>query len=125
VQLWECHLRIAYESVTALEMATLQNTDVVLFDLVLPGRNGLQIARRLRTTAGFRKADLIARRCDELESVLFRSQEPDFAFHLVKTLNPDELVELLAAVEDQRLPTALPGNLADLISRLWRVRGRR
>ena len=107
VRLWGCRMRIAYESVTALEMATLHSTDVVLFDLVLPGRNGLQIARRLRTNAGFRKADLIAIRSNELESALFRSQEPDFDFHLVKTVNPAELRELLAAVEENSLATSL------------------
>jgi CheY-like chemotaxis protein len=100
-------MRIAYESVTALEMATLRGTDVVLFDLVLPGRTGLQIARRLRTKAGFRKADLIAMRNNEPEAAHFRSQEPDVDFHLVKTMNPAELRELLAAVEDKSLATAL------------------
>jgi CheY-like chemotaxis protein len=100
-------MRIAYESVTALEMATLHSTDVVLFDLVLPGRTGLQIARRLRTKVGFRKADLIAMRSNEREAPLFRSQEPDFDFQLVKTVNSAELRALLAAVEDKSLATAL------------------
>jgi CheY-like chemotaxis protein len=99
VRLWGCRMRIAYESVTALEMATLHSTDEVLFDLVLPGRNGLQIARRLRTKVGFRKADLIAMRSNEPEAPHFRSREPDFDFHLVKTVNSAELQELLAAVE--------------------------
>ena len=98
-------MRIAYESITALEMATLRSTDVVLFDLVLPGRNGLQIGRRLCTKAAFRKADLIAMRSEEPEAALCRPQEADFDFHLVKTVNPAELRELLAAVEDRRLAT--------------------
>jgi len=107
VRLWGCRMKIAYESVTALEMATLHSTDEVLFDLVLPGWTGPQIARRLRTKAGFRKADLIAMRSNEPEAPLFRSQEPDFDFHLVKTVNSAELRELLAAVEDKSLATAL------------------
>jgi len=85
---------------TALEVATLQSADVVLFDLVLPGGNGFQIARRLRTKADFRKADLIAMQSDEQEAALFD-------LHLVKTLAPAELRELLAAVEDKSLATAL------------------
>lgn len=107
VGLWGCRMRIAYASVTALEMATLHSTDLVLFDLVLRGRNGLQMARRLRTKAGFRKADLIAMRSNEPEAALVRSQEPDFDFHLVKTVTPAELRELLAAVEDNSLAKAL------------------
>jgi len=73
----------------------------------LPGRTGLQIARRLRIKVGFRKADLIAMRSNEPEAHLFRSQEPDFDFHLVKTVNSAELRELLAAMEDKSLATAL------------------
>jgi CheY-like chemotaxis protein len=99
VRLWGCRMRIAYESVTVLEMATLHSTDVVLFDLVLSGRAGFDMARRLRTKAGFRKADLIAMRSNEPEAALFRTQEPDFDLHLVKTVNRAELRELLAAVE--------------------------
>jgi CheY-like chemotaxis protein len=107
VRLWGCRMRLAYESVTALEMATFQSTDIVLFDLVLPGRNGLQIAQRLHTKAGFRKADLIAMQSNEAEAALSRSQEPDFDFHLIKTVNLAELRELLAAVENKSLLTGL------------------
>jgi hypothetical protein len=38
-------------------------------------------------------------RSNEPEAGLLRSQEPDFDFHLVKTVNSAELQELLAAVE--------------------------
>jgi len=106
VRLWGCRMKIAYESVTALEMATLHSTDEVLFDLVLPGWTGPQIARRLRTKAGFRKADLIAMRSNEPEATLSHSREPDFDFHLVKTVNSAELRELLAAVELYSASTA-------------------
>jgi CheY-like chemotaxis protein len=106
VRLWGCRMRIAYESVTALGMAPLQSTDVVLFDLVLPESNGLRMARHLRTKAGFRKADLIAMRSNEPEAAVLRSEEPEINFQLVKTVNPAELRELLAAVEDKSLATA-------------------
>jgi CheY-like chemotaxis protein len=107
VRLWGCRMNIAYKSVTALKMAILYNSDVVLLDLVLPGRNGLRMARRLRTRADFKEADLIAMRRNEPEDDLFRAQEQDFNVHLVKTVNPAELRELLAAVEDNSLATAL------------------
>jgi CheY-like chemotaxis protein len=107
VRLWGCRMRIAYESVTALETAALPSADVVLLDLVLPGRNGLRMARRLRTRADFKEADLIAMRRNEPEDDLFRAQEQDFNVHLVKTVNLAELRELLAAVEDNSLATAL------------------
>jgi CheY-like chemotaxis protein len=103
VRLWGCRISIAYESLTALEVATLHNPDVVLFDLVLPRSKGLQIAKRLRTKAGFRSADLIALRSDGQEAALLGPQEPDFDFHLFKAMNPSELRELFAAVESEKL----------------------
>jgi DNA-binding response OmpR family regulator len=107
VRLRGWRMRIACESVTALKGAHLHRTAVVLFDLVLPGRTGLRTARRLRRQAGFRKADLVAIRRDDHEAALSRSQGPGFDWHLVRTLTPAELRELVAAVEDQSLATAL------------------
>jgi CheY-like chemotaxis protein len=101
LRLWGCRVRITDESVTSLE--TVPHPDVVLFDLLLPGWNGLQLARCLRTRAGFRGADLIAVRSGEQEAGLLPSQEPTFDCHLVKTVNRAELRELLAAVENARL----------------------
>jgi CheY-like chemotaxis protein len=98
VRLWGCRMRIGWASVMALEIAPLQSADTVQFDLVLPRRNGLRIARHLRRKAGFTNTDLIAMQGDE--------EEPDFDLHLVKTLTPGELRELLAAVEDNILATA-------------------
>lgn len=99
VRLWGCRLRIGWASVMALEMAPVKSVDAVLFDLVLPRRNGLRIARRLRRKAGFRNTDLIAMQADE--------EERDFDLHLLKTLTSGELGELMAAVEDNILATAL------------------
>ena len=44
---------------------------------------------------------------NEAEAALSRSQEPDFDFHLIKTVNLAELRELLAAVENKSLLTGL------------------
>ena len=107
VRLWACGMNIAYESVTALKMGILHNSDVVLLDLVLPSRNGLRMARRLRTRADFKEAELIAMRSNEPEDGLFSAQDQDFNVHLVKIVNPAELRELLAAVEHNSLATAL------------------
>lgn len=99
VRLWGCRLRIGWASVMALEMAPVQSADAVLFDLVLPRRNGPRIARHLRRKAGFRKTDLIAMQGDE--------EERDFDLHLLKTLTSGEIRELKAAVEDNIVATAL------------------
>jgi CheY-like chemotaxis protein len=97
--LWECRMRIGWASVMALEIAPVQRADAVLFDLVLPRRNGLRIAQHLRRKAGFRNTTLIAMQSNDEE-------EWDFDLHLLKTLTPGELRELLAAVEDNILAIA-------------------
>ncbi|WP_427127790.1 response regulator transcription factor (plasmid) [Priestia megaterium] len=41
---------IAYDGRTGLEKATKQNYDIILLDLMMPGLNGIEVCRRLRTT---------------------------------------------------------------------------
>jgi CheY-like chemotaxis protein len=106
VRLWGCRIRIADESVMALEMVHANSPDTVLLDLALPRRNGLRLAQRLRKKPRFNNADLIAMRSNGQETGL-RNHEPDVDFHLVKTVNPAELRELLAALEAKNLATAL------------------
>lgn len=66
---------------------------------MLHRRKGLRIAKRLRTQDGFRNTHLIAMQGN--------GEERDFDLHVLKTLTPGELWELLAAVEDNILETAL------------------
>ncbi|MCM3252509.1 response regulator transcription factor [Priestia aryabhattai] len=41
---------IAYDGRTGLDKATKQNYDIILLDLMMPGLNGIEVCRRLRTT---------------------------------------------------------------------------
>ncbi|BFJ01270.1 MULTISPECIES: response regulator transcription factor [Priestia] len=41
---------IAYDGRTGLEKATKQDYDIILLDLMMPGLNGIEVCRRLRTT---------------------------------------------------------------------------
>ncbi|WP_339995668.1 response regulator transcription factor [Priestia aryabhattai] len=41
---------VAYDGRTGLDKATKQNYDIILLDLMMPGLNGIEVCRRLRTT---------------------------------------------------------------------------
>ncbi|MEW4210184.1 response regulator transcription factor [Priestia megaterium] len=41
---------VAYEGRTGLDKATNQDYDIILLDLMMPGLNGIEVCRRLRTT---------------------------------------------------------------------------
>lgn len=43
---------VATNGPEALRMALLQHPDIIILDLMLPGLDGLEVARRLRTTSG-------------------------------------------------------------------------
>ncbi|MBT2281736.1 response regulator transcription factor [Priestia megaterium] len=40
---------VAYDGRTGLDKATKQNYDIILLDLMMPGLNGIEVCRRLRT----------------------------------------------------------------------------
>ncbi|GAB1786598.1 response regulator transcription factor [Priestia aryabhattai] len=41
---------VAYDGRTGLDKATKQDYDIILLDLMMPGLNGIEVCRRLRTT---------------------------------------------------------------------------
>ncbi|MEB2277909.1 response regulator transcription factor [Bacillus sp. ILBB4] len=41
---------VAYDGRAGLDKATKQNYDIILLDLMMPGLNGIEVCRRLRTT---------------------------------------------------------------------------
>ncbi|WP_154992246.1 response regulator transcription factor [Priestia megaterium] len=43
---------VAYDGRTGLDKATKQKYDIILLDLMMPGLNGIEVCRRLRTTKG-------------------------------------------------------------------------
>ncbi|GAB1779908.1 response regulator transcription factor [Priestia megaterium] len=43
-------VNVAYDGRTGLDKATRQDYDIILLDLMMPGLNGIEVCRRLRTT---------------------------------------------------------------------------
>lgn len=87
----------AYEGRSGLDMARRFLPDVVILDIGLPGMNGLDVARQLRTEFPRREFLLIALTGYGRVQDCRRSRQAGFDHHLVKPLDIGRLQSLLAS----------------------------
>jgi PAS domain S-box-containing protein len=92
---------VADRAAAALELARARPPDAMLIDIGLPGMDGYELARRIRSDPALRGAVLIALTGYALEDDRRRALEVGFDYHLPKPVDPDALRELL-----ERLPRA-------------------
>jgi PAS domain S-box-containing protein len=92
--LWGHTVRTAHDGSAALEVASAFSPEVVLLDLGLPELDGLEVARRLRTTKRF-AALLVSMSGFGQEQTRHRSDEAGFHHHLVKPVDLERLRGLL------------------------------
>jgi CheY-like chemotaxis protein len=91
-------VQVCYEGDAALAAAAQFRPQVLLQDISMPGISGLEIARRLRASVDTRNIVLIALSGFGQEKDLQRSSEAGFAYHLVKPVALDRILELLGDV---------------------------
>jgi CheY-like chemotaxis protein len=87
---------VAPDGPTALRIAADTPPDVALLDSGLPGMDGCEVARRLQEQAAGRKLFLIAVTGYGHEDDRRRSREAGIHLHLLKPVDPGELIKLLA-----------------------------
>ncbi|MGQ9364735.1 response regulator [Azospirillum sp. ST 5-10] len=109
--------------------------DAVLMDVQMPGMDGFETTRLLRTLPGFARLPIIAATASALPADIVRCREAGMDDHVAKPLDPDRLVATLARhigiaapppAGGRRdgygdLPADLPG--IDLADALHRVQG--
>jgi len=89
-------VRVANDGATALEVAREFSPDVLILDIGLPGMDGFEVARQLRTRPESRNALLIALTgYGEAESRL-KSQSAGFDHHVVKPADIDYLLSIVS-----------------------------
>jgi len=88
-------VRVAEDGLSALERARAEQPDVVILDLMLPGIDGLEVCRRLRTFSDAYVLMLTAR-SEEIDRVVGLSVGADD--YLVKPFSPRELVARVKAL---------------------------
>jgi signal transduction histidine kinase len=88
----------AMDGVQALEAATRVRPDLVLLDIGMPGMDGYEVARRIRSQPWGRSATLVALTGWGQESDRKRSRDAGFDTHCIKPLDPQRLSMLLASL---------------------------
>jgi signal transduction histidine kinase/ActR/RegA family two-component response regulator len=95
-------IRTAYDGLEAVTTADEFRPDVVLLDIGLPKMNGYDVAQQIRQQPWGRGLVLIALTGWGQEADRRRSTEAGFDHHLVKPVDPAELIHLLAALPSAR-----------------------
>ena len=104
--LWGHEVREAADGPAALEAAARFRPHVVLLDLVLPGLDGFEVARRLRRLSACEGARLAAISGYGREEDVARCREAGFDHHLLKPFSVAELGQLLADWAGSPSPTS-------------------
>ncbi len=92
-------VRMAHDGPSALEEARRFRPSHILLDIGLPGMDGYEIALRLRSEAGVKHAIIIAISGYGEEDARKRGREAGFDHHLVKPVDYETLLRLLAAAD--------------------------
>jgi signal transduction histidine kinase/ActR/RegA family two-component response regulator len=100
--------RVAYDGPAGLQIAREFIPDVVVCDIGLPGMNGHEIARRLRSDPNVAPATLIAMTGWGAEGEVRRTRESGFDYHMVKPVDANALLELLSQIEPRSPLSSTP-----------------
>ena len=92
----------AYDGVEAIEAAERLRPDAVLLDIGLPKLNGYEVCRRIRQEPWGKSLMLVALTGWGQEEDRHRSREVGFDAHLVKPVDHDVLLRLLASLPSVR-----------------------
>jgi CheY-like chemotaxis protein len=114
LDVWGLYLRAvgfavltAADGPTALTMATEQHPDLIVLDLELPGKSGIEVAAILRAQASTRDIPLIAATGYSHMKQIGLAHEAGFNAVVIKPCDPDALLR-----EIRRLLPPKDGNLA-------------
>jgi CheY-like chemotaxis protein len=89
---------LAHNGPDTLRMAAEFRPRVVLLDLGLPDMDGCEVARQLRQTPSGKAAVLIALTGSGEDNTRERAREAGFDRHLLKPVEPEALIRLLATI---------------------------
>ena len=94
---------VEHDATTALARAAVDQVDVCLLDIGLPGMNGYELARKLRSQTGTQVSTLVAITGYGQEQDRRFSQDAGFAHHLIKPVDPQNLLKLLEVIARQKI----------------------
>lgn len=64
------HIDFAYDGREGFRKAMDENPDLIILDLMLPGKNGLDLCRELRQNGNFTPIIMLTAKCEEIDKVV-------------------------------------------------------
>lgn len=98
---WGHETVVAHDGHTAIASAASTPFDAVVLDIGLPGMDGYQVAKALRSQQGPAQSLIIALTGYGQEEDLLRSRDAGFDHHLVKPVSLEKLKNLLGVVSGE------------------------
>jgi CheY-like chemotaxis protein len=86
---------VAHDGPIALELVAEFRPEVVLLDIGMPGMDGYEVARRIKSRSDQGTIQIIALTGWGQEGDRLKSREAGFDHHLVKPVDPEVLRELI------------------------------
>ncbi len=96
-------IRMAHYALEGVSAAEQFRPDAVLLDIGLPKMNGYKACRRILERPWGKSVVLIALTSWDKEAGCLRSQEAGFDRHLVKPVEPEEVMGMLAVVSGAKV----------------------
>jgi two-component system, sensor histidine kinase len=98
---WGHSVEAARDGYAGVEMALLQQPEIALIDIGMPGIDGLEVARRIRADSRGRGIRLIALTGYGSEEQRTQALAAGFDLHLIKPIDPSRLADLLRTTAPQ------------------------
>jgi len=91
-------VEVAFDASEALRVGDALEPRLVLLDVSLPGKDGLEVAREMRATGWGKRAILVATTGWSSEADRQRAMDAGFDRYLTKPIEPDTLYRLLESI---------------------------
>ena len=95
-------VELVNDGLRGVQRALASLPEVMLVDIGLPGIDGYEVARQVRASAEGRKMIMLALTGYGRPEDRQKARDAGFDAHLVKPVDPDELLRTLALVNSQR-----------------------
>jgi CheY-like chemotaxis protein len=87
--------QIAYSGIEAIKISAEFRPELVFLDIGLPGMDGFEVCRRLRSNPDLSRTTFIALTGFGTENDKIRAKDAGFALHFVKPVDLQQIVTLL------------------------------
>jgi DNA-binding response OmpR family regulator len=96
----------ATDGIEAEDLARLEHPDVIILDIMMPGRDGLEVLASLKSDPGIRETPVVMLTAKSSDDDIWTGWRSGTDYYVTKPFDPDELVRyvsFLVSAEYQEL----------------------